>query len=63
MHPEVQQDKPGSCPKCGMQLVETKKEKNHTETDHAGLAGREMTHSESDRYSGRVSSSIKSSNF
>ena len=22
MHPEVQQDKPGNCPKCGMKLVE-----------------------------------------
>ena len=22
MHPEVQQNKPGSCPKCGMDLVE-----------------------------------------
>jgi hypothetical protein len=22
MHPEVVQDKPGSCPKCGMKLVE-----------------------------------------
>jgi hypothetical protein len=24
MHPEVVQDKPGSCPKCGMKLVEKK---------------------------------------
>lgn len=22
MHPEVQSDQPGSCPKCGMKLVE-----------------------------------------
>lgn len=22
MHPEVVQDKPGSCPKCGMKLIE-----------------------------------------
>ena len=24
MHPEVVQDKPGNCPKCGMKLVEKK---------------------------------------
>ena len=24
MHPEVQMDKPGKCPKCGMQLVPKK---------------------------------------
>jgi hypothetical protein len=24
MHPEVVQDKPGKCPKCGMDLVEKK---------------------------------------
>jgi len=24
MHPEVMQDKPGNCPKCGMKLVEKK---------------------------------------
>jgi hypothetical protein len=27
MHPEVKSDKPGKCPKCGMALVEVKKEK------------------------------------
>ena len=25
MHPEVRSDKPGKCPKCGMELVEIKK--------------------------------------
>ena len=28
MHPEARQDKPGKCPKCGMTLVENKKDKN-----------------------------------
>jgi hypothetical protein len=27
MHPDVKSDKPGKCPKCGMALVEVKKEK------------------------------------
>jgi len=27
MHPEVQSDKPGKCPKCGMELVEVKNTK------------------------------------
>lgn len=27
MHPEVKQNEPGRCPKCGMQLVEQKKDK------------------------------------
>lgn len=27
MHPEVQSDQPGTCPKCGMKLVEKDKEK------------------------------------
>ena len=25
MHPEVRQDRPGNCPKCGMKLVPVKK--------------------------------------
>lgn len=37
MHPEVQQDKPGSCPKCGMRLV-----KAETKTDHSAHAGHIM---------------------
>ena len=34
MHPEVQQDKPGTCPKCGMVLVKKKIEMNHDDKDH-----------------------------
>lgn len=34
MHPEVTSDKPGKCPKCGMDLVEKKEEHHHSEGDH-----------------------------
>jgi len=36
MHPEVQQDKPGSCPKCGMKLIETemKMDMDHSAMKH-----------------------------
>lgn len=34
MHPEVTSDKPGKCPKCGMDLVEKKEEHHHNEGDH-----------------------------
>lgn len=30
MHPEVQQDRPGSCPKCGMRLVKTEAKDDHS---------------------------------
>lgn len=37
MHPEVLSDKPGTCPKCKMDLVEKKTESNSTDTtDHTG---------------------------
>ena len=34
MHPEIKQDKPGSCPKCGMRLV-----KNETKIDDSAHVG------------------------
>lgn len=34
MHPEVQQDKPGTCPKCGMKLVETEAKMDHSKMNH-----------------------------
>jgi len=37
MHPEIQQDRPGSCPKCGMRLV-----KAEAKTDHGAHAGHTM---------------------
>ena len=33
MHPEIVQDKPGNCPKCGMTLVEMKTEKEEKSSD------------------------------
>lgn len=29
MHPGVAQDKPGACPKCGMDLIPAKEDKEH----------------------------------
>ncbi len=49
MHPEVRQDKPGSCPKCGMRLVKTEANvdsktdtKKDIKTDHSAHAGHAM---------------------
>lgn len=34
MHPEVKQDKPGRCPKCGMDLVEVREQRIENSSEH-----------------------------
>ena len=34
MHPEVKSDKPGRCPKCGMDLIEVRSDKSEVKTGH-----------------------------
>src|SRR3989338_11404331 len=41
MHPEIQSDKPGSCPKCGMKLVESSQLTVHSK-EHGGYEERKM---------------------
>lgn len=43
MHPEVMQDEPGSCPKCGMDLVKAE-EHDHTSHDHGEMKTGDMEH-------------------
>ena len=47
MHPEVVQDEPGSCPKCGMTL-EPRKAQNSQAHAHASLDHSEMDHGDMD---------------
>lgn len=37
MHPEVQEENPGKCPKCGMKLVPIEKEVKHEGIDHSEM--------------------------
>src|SRR3989344_3091794 len=41
MHPEIQADKPGTCPKCGMKLVESSQLTVHSK-EHGGYEERKM---------------------
>ena len=41
MHPEVQQDKPGRCPECGMNLVAIKDKKPTTHAIKQMKSGRD----------------------
>jgi len=43
MHPEVQLDKSGTCPKCGMELVPTGKKMEHEKTEHTQHSMESMT--------------------
>ncbi|MCI5111993.1 MAG: hypothetical protein MRY75_15690, partial [Marivita sp.] len=36
MHPEVRQDQPGDCPKCGMHLVSEADLETHSAHEHHG---------------------------
>lgn len=48
MHPEIRQENPGTCPKCGMTLVpvspshENQKEMNHGSMNHSGMEHHQM---------------------
>ncbi len=53
MHPEIIQDEPGSCPKCGMNLVPmddaaAKHEHKHANHDHSTMSHEGMDHSTMD---------------
>lgn len=55
MHADVRADKPGSCPKCGMDLIEVKsqnlkvKSEKHEEQERNQMTGQSMDHTEHHR--------------
>jgi Cu(I)/Ag(I) efflux system membrane fusion protein len=42
MHPEIHSDKPGNCPKCGMELVQKVVDKSDTTQIHQHNEGMQM---------------------
>jgi hypothetical protein len=63
MHPEVQSDKPGNCPICGMNLVKQEDSKQHIEMsdEHAGhqMKGHDMKADNMDSMSGGFMSMVQ----
>lgn len=56
MHPEIQQEMPGMCPECGMNLVPASPKRNHAGHDEAiGHSGHDGGH---DKHAGHVTSSF-----
>ncbi|RLJ70329.1 Cu2+-exporting ATPase [Hydrogenivirga caldilitoris] len=45
-HPEIRQDKPGKCPKCGMELVKMEEKKEHKHMEHTCGAHMKHEHTE-----------------
>lgn len=45
MHPEVQQERPGMCPECGMNLVKSQKRKEKNHKEHEGGMDKHTGHS------------------
>jgi len=56
MHPDIQQDKPGLCPECGMNLVPIKKKPSVMDRSHGA---RHMNHGSQGKHAGHSSNMFK----